>query len=124
VINFYRLESFGSKYDQVLILPEQWTEGDSKEAKAIKNIQTALPNLGLRPLGLLTTQKGDITWAKSLTKFHAFNLTDYTRVLAFDSDSLVLNNSKQLLDTLNPSKKKSLPSVAWPQRTYYAGGLK
>lgn len=111
MINFYRLERFGSEYDQVLIFPEKWTEGDSKEAKAIRNIQTALPKLGLRPLRLLTTQKGDITWAKSLTKFHAFNLTDYTRVLAFDSDSQILNNMDHYF--LAPMAALAVPRAYW-----------
>lgn len=111
MINFYRFERFGSKHDQVLIFPNEWTEGDSKEAKAMRNVQTALPKLGLRPFGLLTTNKGDKTWAKSLTKFHAFNLTDYTRVLAFDSDSQILNNMDHYF--LAPMAALAVPRAYW-----------
>lgn len=111
VINFYRLQRFGSEHEQVLIFPNEWTEGDSKEAKAIKKIQTALPKVDLRPFGLLTTHKGDIAWAKSLTKFHAFNLTDYTRVLAFDSDSQVLNNMDHYF--LAPMAALAVPRAYW-----------
>ncbi|KAJ0113835.1 glucose N-acetyltransferase [Diaporthe amygdali] len=111
VINFNRLDRFGSKHDQVLIFPDKWAEGDSKEAKAIKAIQTTLPKVVLRPFDLLTTHKGDSTWANSLTKFHAFDLTDYTRVLAFDSDSQVLNNMDHYF--LAPMAALAVPRAYW-----------
>ncbi|KAI3538121.1 glucose N-acetyltransferase [Colletotrichum filicis] len=111
VINFNRLHRFGAKHDQVLIFPKTWVEGDSKEAKAIQTIQKALPDLVLRPFGLLTTHKGEATWSKSLTKFHAFDLTDYTRVLAFDSDSQVLNNMDHYF--LAPMAAVAVPRAYW-----------
>ncbi|KAL1876490.1 N-acetylglucosaminyltransferase [Diaporthe australafricana] len=111
VISFNRLETFGSKHDQYLIIPEEWMEGDSKGARAIGNIQATLPKIILRPFGLLTIHKGDSTWAKSLTKFHAFDLTDYTRVLAFDSDSQVLNSMDHYF--LAPIAALAVPRAYW-----------
>ncbi|KZL78982.1 glucose n-acetyltransferase [Colletotrichum incanum] len=111
VMNFHRLSLFGAKHDQILIFPDKWTEGDSKEAKAIKKIKQELPDLVLRPFGLLSTHKGGATWAKSLTKFHAFDLTDYTRVLAFDSDSQVLNSMDHYF--LAPMAAVAVPRAYW-----------
>ncbi|GJD00232.1 glucose N-acetyltransferase [Colletotrichum higginsianum] len=111
VMNFHRLSRFGAKHDQVLIFPDKWTAGESREAKAINKIKEELPDLVLRPFGLLVTNKGDATWAQSLTKFHAFDLTDYTRVLAFDSDSQVLNSMDHYF--LAPMAAVAVPRAYW-----------
>lgn len=65
----------------------------------------------LRPFDVVRTTKGDATWRESLTKFHAFGLTDYTRVLAFDSDSLVLNTMDHLF--LAPLAPVAVPRAYW-----------
>ena len=54
---------------------------------------------------------GDPTWHKSLTKFHAFVLTEYTRVLVFDSDSMVLNNMDHYF--LSPLAPVAVPRAYW-----------
>jgi hypothetical protein len=59
----------------------------------------------------LSTSKGDTTWRDSLTKFHAFGLTEFTRVLAFDSDSLVLNNMDHYF--LSPLSPIAAPRAYW-----------
>ncbi|GKT60957.1 glucose N-acetyltransferase [Colletotrichum tofieldiae] len=95
----------------ILIFPETWMEGESRESKAIRKIQEELPNLVMRPFGLLSTHQGDATWANSLTKFHAFDLTEYTRVLAFDSDSQVLNSMDHYF--LAPMAALAVPRAYW-----------
>jgi alpha-N-acetylglucosamine transferase len=51
------------------------------------------------------------TWADSYTKLLAFNLTEYSRVLAIDSDSVVLKNLDDLF--LMPSAPLAMPYVYW-----------
>ncbi|OLN87348.1 Glucose N-acetyltransferase 1-like protein 3 [Colletotrichum chlorophyti] len=113
VINFNRLERFGVKHDLVLVFPKDWAQGKSKEAKAIKQLHAASPRILLRPFELLaiSKQKGPATWSKSINKFHAFALTEYARVLVFDSDSQVLNN----MDTyfLTPKAAIAVPRAYW-----------
>lgn len=111
MINFNRLERFGAKHDQVLIFPKKWATGDSREAKAIRKLHDVSPHVVLRPFDLITTHKGSSTWSKSLTKFHAFDLTEYTRVLAFDSDSQVLNNMDHYF--LAPMAAVAVPRAYW-----------
>lgn len=111
MINFNRLEKFGAKHDQVLIFPKTWARGDSREAKAIQNIRDNSPDIVLRPFNLITTHKGEPTWSKSLTKFHAFDLTEYTRVLVFDSDSQVLNSMDHYF--LAPQAAVAVPRAYW-----------
>ncbi|KAK1978153.1 glucose N-acetyltransferase [Colletotrichum cereale] len=111
VMNFHRLSLLGATHDQVLIFPENWTRGNAREAKAISKIKQELPDLVLRPFVLLATHKGSATWAKSLNKLHAFDLTDYTRVLAFDSDSQVLSNMDHYF--LAPMAAVAVPRAYW-----------
>jgi len=74
-------------------------------------IRETYPDLVLRPFEVISTSHGDPTWADSLTKFHAFALTEYTRVLAFDSDSLVLNSMDHYF--LAPMAPISVPRAYW-----------
>ncbi|RFU79713.1 glucose n-acetyltransferase [Trichoderma arundinaceum] len=121
VINFNRLKHFGIKYDIVLIYPKAWDNKSSNacEAKAIQNLRSSPLDIVLRPFDVLSTNKGDPTWCDSLTKFHAFALTEYTRVLAFDSDSLVLNNIDSLF--LAPDSPVAMPRAYWLTEHKHAG---
>lgn len=60
---------------------------------------------------LLTTDQGDSTWAESLTKFNVFRLINYTRVIYFDSDSLVLNSMDHYF--LSPDAPIAVPRAYW-----------
>ncbi|PNP43022.1 hypothetical protein TGAMA5MH_04955 [Trichoderma gamsii] len=113
VINFNRLKGYGIQHGMVLIYPQTWDDekAKSREAKAIRSLRSSHPDIVLRSFNVLSTEKGDSTWRDSLTKFHAFALTDYTRVLAFDSDSLVLNNMDSLF--LAPDSPVALPRAYW-----------
>jgi hypothetical protein len=60
---------------------------------------------------VLSTSSGVPTWHKSITKFYAFNLTEYTRVLVLDSHSMVLNNMDHyFLPSLAPV---AVPRASW-----------
>ncbi|RMZ75393.1 hypothetical protein DV737_g5332, partial [Chaetothyriales sp. CBS 132003] len=84
---------------------------DSREAKAIRMIRAGHPDIVLHPVDVLSTNKGDPAWRNSLTKFHAFALTNHTRVLAFDSDSLILDNINFLF--LAPNSPVAVPRAYW-----------
>jgi alpha-N-acetylglucosamine transferase len=75
------------------------------------NLQAAAPHIHYRPFDVVSTQKGDSTWRDSLTKFHSFALTEWTRVLAFDSDSLVLNSMDHYF--LGPLAPVAVPRAYW-----------
>lgn len=111
IINFNRLRRYGAKHDLVLIFPTSWTEGKSTEAKAINFIRINLPQIKLRPFDVISTMKGDATWRDSLTKFHCFALTEWSRVLAFDSDSQVLNSMDHYF--LSPMAPVAVPRAYW-----------
>ncbi|RDW72359.1 Glycosyltransferase family 8 protein [Aspergillus mulundensis] len=112
MINFARLDRFATHFNQVLIHPEAWNEpGSSPEQTFLRNIQKHHPRVHLHPVPTLSTSTGDPTWSKSLTKFHAFALTAYTRVLVFDSDALVLNNMDHTF--LSPLAPVAVPRAYW-----------
>lgn len=70
-----------------------------------------MPGIHHRPFDILSTQKGDSTWRDSLTKFHSFALTEWTRILIFDSDSLVLNSMDHYF--LSPLAPVAVPRAYW-----------
>ncbi|OAQ68551.1 glucose n-acetyltransferase [Pochonia chlamydosporia 170] len=70
-----------------------------------------MPELILRPFEVISTRKGDSTWRESLTKFHSFALTEWTQVLAFDSDSLILNSMDHYF--LSPLVPIAVPRAYW-----------
>ncbi|KAJ5334305.1 Glycosyl transferase family 8 [Penicillium brevicompactum] len=112
IMNFARLDRFATQFDQVLIYPKDWEEpGTSREHNALINIRKLYPHINLRAVDVLSTSSGDPTWHKSLTKFHAFALTEYTRVLIFDSDSMVLNNMDHYF--LAPLAPVAVPRAYW-----------
>ena len=84
---------------------------DAREAKALAQLQAAQPDIKYRAFDVVSTNKGDATWRHSLTKFHAFALTEWTRVLAFDSDALVLNMMDHYF--LAPLAPVALPRAYW-----------
>ncbi|KAJ8066486.1 hypothetical protein OCU04_005546 [Sclerotinia nivalis] len=113
IINFSRLSGFGVHNDMVLIYPENWDDKKNapREYAAVQAVRVNYPHLVMRPFEILSTTHGDATWHNSLTKFHAFALTEYTRVLAFDSDSLVLNNMDHYF--LAPLAAIAVPRAYW-----------
>ncbi|KAL4902029.1 nucleotide-diphospho-sugar transferase [Aspergillus multicolor] len=98
-INFARLDRFGAHFDRVLIHPEEWNE--------------AVP--------ILSTASEDATWRNSLTKFYAFDLTEYTRVLAFDSDALILNAMDHYF--LAPNTPVAVPRAYWLEPSEENGSM-
>ncbi|TVY60633.1 Glucose N-acetyltransferase 1 [Fusarium oxysporum f. sp. cubense] len=111
IINFSLLRMYGASHDLVLIFPKDWSEGTSEQAKAIDNIRSKHPDIYLRPMDVISTSKGDATWRDSLTKFQSFSLTEWTRILAFDSDSLVLNTMDYYF--LSPMAPLAVPRAYW-----------
>ncbi|KAL0930669.1 alphan-acetylglucosamine transferase [Colletotrichum truncatum] len=113
VINFNRLERFGAQNDMVLIFPNTWTQGKSPEAKALRKLHADHPRIILRPLEYLriSKTKASATWADSLNKFHAFKLTEYERVMIFDSDTQVLNNLDLYFSL--PKAPVAVPRAYW-----------
>ncbi|KAL3430066.1 nucleotide-diphospho-sugar transferase [Aspergillus tetrazonus] len=112
MMNFVRLDRFATHFDRVLIHPKDWEEpGTSREQIALTRIRQQYPHVKLRPVQVLSTSSGDPTWHKSLTKFYAFDLTEYTRVLVFDSDSMVLNNMDHYF--LSPLAPVAVPRAYW-----------
>jgi alpha-N-acetylglucosamine transferase len=70
----------------------------------------------LHPVSVLhQNNTNQATWADSYTKLLAFNLTSFDRVLAIDSDSVVLKNLDSLF--LLPPADVAMPYIYWGQPT-------
>ncbi|KAK3995644.1 nucleotide-diphospho-sugar transferase [Cladorrhinum sp. PSN332] len=113
IINHARLRFLGVKYDQVLIYPKAWDDEEKgrRNYKLMQTVRNDHRDLKFRPSELLISAKGDTTWAAALTKFHAFELAEYSRVLAFDSDALVLRNMDHYFQA--PRAALAVPRAYW-----------
>ncbi|KAF2011833.1 glycosyltransferase family 8 protein [Aaosphaeria arxii CBS 175.79] len=113
LINAKRLKEFGATADVVLMYPSDWDAkpSDSVNAKMLTYARSTFPNIYLEPVDRISTSSGDPTWAQSLTKFNAFRLSNYSRVLYFDSDSLVLNSLDHYF--LAPLSRLAVPRAYW-----------
>ncbi|KAK4679635.1 N-acetylglucosaminyltransferase [Podospora pseudoanserina] len=116
MINFSRLKEFNTKHQLALIYPDTWnSEGKSavsaRRFRIMNKIRTEYPHINLHPSPVLQLPNGDATWGASITKFHAFSLVGYTRVLAFDSDTLVLNNMDHYFEA--PRAVLAVPRAYW-----------
>ncbi|KAH7111097.1 glycosyltransferase family 8 protein [Dendryphion nanum] len=113
LINTKRLWRYGAKAEVVLMYPSDWDTKapDTIDAKMLAYARSELPQLRLEPVDVISTQRGDPTWSNSLTKFNAFRLSDYSRVLYFDSDSLVLNSLDHYF--LAPTARLAVPRAYW-----------
>ncbi|KAK0665582.1 family 8 putative glycosyltransferase [Cercophora samala] len=116
MINFSRLKEFGTKHELALIYPDTWDdEGKSavsaRRFRIVDRIRSEYPHIHLHPSPVLRLPDNDPTWGDSITKFHAFSLVSYTRVMAFDSDTLVLNNMDHYFAA--PRASLAVPRAYW-----------
>jgi alpha-N-acetylglucosamine transferase len=98
--------------------PNEVDEIDMKLTPTARLLQAAADDyfVQLRQIDVLH-HNGTIeeTWADSYTKLLAFNLTEFDRVLAIDSDSIVLQNLDELF--LLPKAPLAMPFVYWGEPT-------
>jgi lipopolysaccharide biosynthesis glycosyltransferase len=110
---------------RLMLYPSSWDPNEINEyspSQDLTHIARLLQSASrdyyvkLQPIDVLhqngTTQE---TWADSYTKLLAFNLTSFDRVLALDSDSIVLQNLDELF--LLPSAPVAMPYVYWGSPT-------
>ncbi|KAF2197057.1 nucleotide-diphospho-sugar transferase [Delitschia confertaspora ATCC 74209] len=114
------LARFGSKADRVLFYPEYWDlkiESSRDRESQLLVMARDKYKAKLNPIrllsveGLRTPDAPKRTWDKSVTKFMAFSLTQYTRVIALDSDTTLLNHLDELFQL--PPTPMAMPRAYW-----------
>ncbi|KAJ4348281.1 uncharacterized protein N0V89_009653 [Didymosphaeria variabile] len=116
---FDSLAKYGSKADRVLFYPKHWdlVISDSKDRDSQLLVMARDKyNVKLHPVTLLsvegrTTDEWTGTWDKSVTKFLAFSLAYYDRVVALDSDITLLSSLDELFAL--PSTPIAMPRAYW-----------
>lgn len=78
---------------------------------ALAYASTSYPSLVLLSAPLITLTGGDRTWRHSVTKLNIFRLDQYSRVLYFDSDTLILRPMDHLFHS--PAARIALPRAYW-----------
>jgi hypothetical protein len=121
---FDALDRFGSKADRVLFYPEYWdTRIESSKDRDSQLLVMARDKYKVRlnPIkllsveGLRTPDAPQRTWDKSVTKFMAFSLTQYSRIIALDSDITLLQHLDDLF--LLPPAPIAMPRAYWYDHT-------
>ncbi|KAH7316694.1 nucleotide-diphospho-sugar transferase, partial [Stachybotrys elegans] len=116
VMLFETLQRLGSKASRVMMYPSYMLpdptskEGQNREAKLIITARDSY-GVELVPIQIQHREERDETWADSFTKLLAFNQTQYERVLALDSDSVVLQPMDELF--LTPPCPVAMPRAYW-----------
>lgn len=113
ILNFIKLTQNNSRIPTKIILISQDLI-NSNDAQFRKLAKLARENdIKLKPIKLLSSDIKS-TWSSSLTKLHVFNLIDFDRIVYFDSDSMLVNDST--LDELFDLPKEiqyALPQAYW-----------
>lgn len=93
LINFAKLRSkYHTKAQLVLIVTKDAT-ADMEEAVMKKFKEFGVT---IKKVEALNFKSKDETWQEGFTKFYAFGLEEYTRVIYFDSDATILGNMDSL----------------------------
>jgi hypothetical protein len=116
---FDSLATLGSRADRVLFYPQHWdTHVSSARDRDSQLLVLARDKykVKLHPIQLLTVESRTKdawtgTWDKSVTKFMAFSLAYYDRVIALDSDVTLLKPLDELF--LLPPTPVAMPRAYW-----------
>ncbi|KAF1839692.1 glucose N-acetyltransferase 1 [Decorospora gaudefroyi] len=112
------LARFGSKADRVLFYPEHWdttVESMRDRDSQLLGVARDRYKAKLHPVKPLQvagrTTKGDWVWDETVTKFMAFSLGYYDRVIALESDITLLDSLDELF--LLPQTPIAMPRAYW-----------
>ncbi|CAI9632943.1 unnamed protein product [Alternaria burnsii] len=111
------LARFGSKADRVLFYPDHWdTKVDSSQDRESQLLSLARDtyNAKLYPVKLLEVagrSENGWKWDESVTKFLAFGLEYYDRVIALESEITLLDSLDELF--LLPHTPVAMPRAYW-----------
>ncbi|MCJ1297996.1 N-acetylglucosaminyltransferase [Hypocenomyce scalaris] len=119
IMVFEALQRLGSKADRILLYPKQMDlEVANSTDRDSQLLVMARDRFGVKLVPVevqkVRTEKKDRageTWDSSITKFLAFNQTQYDRILHFDSDVTVLNHMDELF--LLPGAQVAMLRAYW-----------
>lgn len=110
VMMFESLHRLGSAADRVLLYNQDWEEGSKTYAGRLLSKAKNDFHVKLVPVKV-SSAKGDWTWQESFTKLYAFSQIQYKRILALDSDSVLLQHMDDLFQA--PPAKLSATIAYW-----------
>ncbi|KAL7416673.1 nucleotide-diphospho-sugar transferase [Mrakia frigida] len=111
LIAFTRLRRFNTRAELAFLHPLEWNDFDESHAvsKLLRKIDAL--DVNFHPIEILSRDVGEKTWSQSFTKLMALGLTEYDRVIHFDSDGLIFKNLDHLF--FSPQASIALPRAYW-----------
>ncbi|KAL1875383.1 hypothetical protein Daus18300_003122 [Diaporthe australafricana] len=112
---FEDLLQYGSKAGRLLLYADtlEINDGESREEKLLAKARDEL-GVNLQPVKVLHEKSAAYSgpnWADSYTKLLAFNQTQYSRLIAIDSDALLLGSLDELFFV--PPAAAVMPRAYW-----------
>ena len=112
VMIFEALSRLGSKVDRVLIYPQAWdTDIADMDDRDSQLLVKAREWYGVKLMPMEIPKETDDAWNSSFTKFMAWDMGQYDRVLQLDSDVTVLKHMDDLF--LAPSATVAMLRAYW-----------
>ena len=117
---FEALHRLGSKADRILLYPEQWDEPtfaktNERDLQIMKvardTYDVKLIPVEDKKLLLRFDEGGDHTWDSSINKFHAWNQTQYQKIIHLDSDIALQHHLDELF--MLPSLPVAMTRAYW-----------
>jgi hypothetical protein len=120
VMLFSQLKEVSSLASRVLVYPSDWrlnpntnSDPDSKGTHTARVLRYAAEEFSvlLNPTDTLREDSSQKIWKQPYSKFLAYNLTQYDRVIVLGTDSIVLNSMDELF--FLPPTPLAMPYVYW-----------
>ncbi|KAI3397224.1 hypothetical protein diail_11103 [Diaporthe ilicicola] len=115
VMIFDDLQQYGSKAGRLLLYADtlDMNDGETREGRLLAKARDEL-GVNTQPVKVLHQESAAYSgpnWADSYTKLLAFNQTQYSRIIAMDSDSLLLGSLDELFFV--PPAAAVMPRAYW-----------
>lgn len=112
ILNGIDLRKVGTKADIVVIIDEKLQTFDHDQWNKVYNLAQT-HGIKLKPYDVITSDVTDDVWRNLFTKLYAFDMTEYSRVVYFDGDLMIMDSNMDELFSIPSEIEFALPHAYW-----------